>query len=243
MLGDSVRRRQRGKKASRGSRQGKRPWWGRRLFWLWVGAVVVPPFAGYLIATQVLFPKPPLASLGTTVPQLVGLRLVEAQRELVAVGLGALLPTELPSAEVPAGVITAQSPLAGQQAQGRSGVRVAVSSGRPTVAVPDVRGFALERATTLLRGLGFEVRDSLVESELPAGRVSGAEPDAGTVLQLPDTVLVFISTGPPPDTLAQDTFFVRTDTIARTATRWPAAAAAPIFAGDGVFRRIERDGN
>lgn len=237
MLGDSVRRRQKGRRAGKGDRKGKRPGWRRGVLWLWAGAILLPPVGGYLIATQILFPKPPVASLGTTVPHLVGQRLVEAQRELVVAGLGALLPTELPSADVPAGVITAQSPLAGQQAPARSAVRVAVSSGRPAVVVPDVRGFARERAATLLRGLGFEIRDTPVESDLPAGRVSRVEPGPGVVRQLPDTVLLYVSTGPPPDTMALDTFFVRTDTIALSRARWPATAEVPIFAGDGVFRR------
>lgn len=243
MLGDSMRRRMGGSRGipRSGRRAGSRPKGSSRTAWLWLGAIVLPLGGGYLLATRVLFPKPALVSEGTAVPQLVGRSLPEAQRDLVAAGLGALNPTELPNAEVPVGLITAQSPLAGQQARPGSAVRVSVSSGLPTVAVPDVRGFSSQRATLLLRGLGFEVTDTLEESEVPADRVSGIEPGPGTVLQLPGPVRLFVSTGPPPDTMALDTMTIRSDTISASANRWPAVAGEPIFATESVFRRIERN--
>lgn len=231
MLGDSVRRnlgRSAGGKKPGTKGRGRRPGLPGK-WWMWIAALAIPFGLGWLVATQVLFPKPAVVAEGTPVPQLVGRSLADAGRELRSAGLGATLATELPNADVPAGVITAQSPLAGQQARAGASVRVAVSSGTPKVAVPDVRGFSEERARTLLRGLGFEVADTVEESSLPAGRVSGIEPGAGAVLQLPATVRLFVSSGPPPDTMAVDTMRVRTDTLA---ARWPAVPAGPIFAGE-----------
>lgn len=227
MLGDSVRRSV--ARSSRGRKLlGK---WADRLrrvptrWRLWLAALAVPLTIGYLIATQLLYPKPPIVAEGTPVPQLVGLSLAAASQTLAQAGLGDPLTTELPSADWPEGVITAQSPLAGQQTRAGRAVRVAVSTGTPRVAVPDVRGFAAERAKTLLRNLGFEVSDTVEESAQPAGRVTATEPGPGAQLRLPATVRLRVSSGPPPDTMAVDT--MRADTIA---VRWPAVPGGPIFA-------------
>jgi hypothetical protein len=215
MLGDSVRRnvsgRRRGARKSGGS-GGTRKWY-RHVGWLWLGALLAPFGVGYLVATQILFPKPPVVAEGTPVPQLVGHTVTGAEQDLAAAGLGSVLATPLPNTTVPEGLITAQSPLAGQQLRPGAPVRVAVSSGVPSVTVPDVRGFASERATQLLRGMGFEVTDTIEAADLLAGRVIHVEPAPGSVLELPASVRLYVSSGPPPDTLLSDSLGVVLDTI------------------------------
>ena len=232
MLGDSLRRHLERKAARSGGSPAGRRRVGQRRWLLWGAVLVAPAVSGYLLATQLLFPKPPVVAEGTPVPQLVGRSLAEARRELAVAALGGLAATELPSADVPAGIVTAQSPLAGQQARPGAPVRVAVSTGQPRVAVPDVRGFAQMRATQLLRGLGFEVMDTVAESLIPAGRVSAVEPGPGTLLQLPATVRLVVSSGPPlaSDTMAVDTVGVRYTVGGSRPGRWPLTGPAPIFA-------------
>jgi len=232
MLGDSLRRRLERKPAGSGGSPAVRMRAGRRKWLLWGAVLAAPSVSGYLLATQLLFPKPPVVAEGTPVPQLVGRSLAEAGRELAGAALGSLAATELPSADVPEGIVTAQSPLAGQQARPGAPVRVAVSTGQPRVAVPDVRGFAQQRATQLLRGLGFEVTDTVTESPIPAGRVSAVEPGPGTLLQLPATVRLVVSSGPPlaSDTMAVDTVGARYTAGASRPGRWPRTGPAPIFA-------------
>ncbi|MGD8279346.1 MAG: PASTA domain-containing protein [Gemmatimonadota bacterium] len=215
MLGDSVRRNVEGGRRGRrkASRAGRSRRWYRHKAWLWLAALVVPFGGGYLVATRILFPEPPVVAEGTPVPQLVGHTVPGAEQALATAGLGGVITTPLPNSTVPEGLITAQSPLAGQQLRPGSPVRVAVSSGVPSVTVPDVRGFASERATTLLRGMGFEVTDTVDESDLPAGRVTLVEPEPGSVLDLPAAVRIFVSTGPPPDTLRSDSLLAPLDTI------------------------------
>lgn len=240
MLGDSVRRHA-GKAGSVDAKHGRRPgrWRLSRRGWgLVLAAVVLPLGAGYLLATFVLFPKPAVVAAGTPVPQLVGMTLLEAELELGRTGLGQLLTTELPDGDVPAGTITAQSPLAGQQARPGSPVRVAVSSGAPVVAVPDVLGFSFDRASMLLRGLGFEVDQRSEESMLPAGRVSSIEPGPGALLTLPARIRVFVSSGRPldPDTAAADTIGVPARAAAAAVPAgWPANRPSPMFAGASGF--------
>ncbi len=237
MLGDSVRRnvegRRRGRRKAGGSGRSRK--WYRHVAWLWLGALLAPFGIGYLIATQVLFPKPPVVAEGTAVPQLVGHTVTGAEQELAAAGLGSVITTPLPNTTVPEGLITAQSPLAGQQLRPGAPVRVAVSSGVPSVTVPDVRGFASERAALLLRRMGFDVTDTLETADLLADRVILVDPAPGTVLELPATVRLFVSSGPPPDTLLADSLRLPLDTIGRV--RAPLARDS----GPAYFRGRRRE--
>lgn len=206
MLGESMKRR----RASRATRARGPRGTGRR--WLWVPAAAIAVMAaafglGYLIAVRVIYPPGEVSGEGIAVPRLIGMEVNEAGRTLAALGLGPLERTELPTPDAPAGRITAQDPLPGQQLREGAIVRVAVSSGAPHGRVPDVVGFPVERATRLLERLGFRVQEVLAESEAAAGRVLGVDPDPGTDRPLPTLVTVVVSAGPPPpaDSLAADT--------------------------------------
>jgi hypothetical protein len=208
MLGDSVRRRQpaRLKAKPRDGREGRDgeapPRSGRRrwlpLLWAVPAALVLPFVIGYLLAVHVIFPPEAASGPGVPVPELVGRSLVEAQAEMAVAGLGTMDVTELPHPTAPAGTVIAQSPLPGQQLRPGAGARVAVSRGRPRVLVPDVQGFAAERAETMLRRAGFDVARATQEDPLPEGRVVRTDPAAGEERVLPAAVTLVVSAGPPP---------------------------------------------
>jgi eukaryotic-like serine/threonine-protein kinase len=201
MLGDSVRRRQPGK---RPAANGRRFRWKTVLIALPI-ALVVPFLIGYLIATRVMFPPPQDTGTGIAVPDLIGRSAAEAQQALVAAGLGELQPMDLPHPSAPAGQVVAQSPLPGQQLRTGAAVQVALSGGRPRALVPDILGFSAERAEVTLRRSGFAIERIPEESPAAPGRVVRTDPAPGEERTLPATVTVFVSTGPPaeePDTLA-----------------------------------------
>jgi beta-lactam-binding protein with PASTA domain len=170
---------------------------------------------GYAIAVFLLFPAPEVQGAGIPVPSLVGLDLAHAQEAVRSAGLGGIETIELPHPSHREGVVTAQSPLDGQQLRAGAVIRVAVSSGPPRAYVPDLGGFSAERATDLLRRLGFEViREDEVSSE-PNGRVIRVDPPTGTERVLPARVTITVSTGPPAtDTLGP----ARPDTLLRVDT-------------------------
>jgi serine/threonine-protein kinase len=232
VLGDSVKRRQPPakrpalKKASKPAAPG-----GRRKFWIAVLVALAVPFAvGYGIAVRVLFPPPAVVAEGIAVPRLVGQTLEAAQRSLTEAGLGGIQPSELPSLTVPGGTVIAQSPLAGQQLRASAPVRVAVSSGPPRVFVPDVVGFPVERAASLLIRLGFQVQRTDTVSAADAGRVIGINPGPGSRIVLPARVAITVSLGPPPDTTAVDTLGVPIDTVsAGVRVGWSGRSRRPIF--------------
>lgn len=244
MLGDSVRRRL----------PASRPW--RRLgrerpageggarwrFWIpaLVAALAAPFAIGYAVAVLVLFPPREVRGQGIEVPRLIGLELGRAREDARAAGLGDLEVSRLPHPTRASGVVTAQSPLEGQELRAGATVRVAVSDGRPTATIPDVVSFSAERAEGLLARLGFGVVRIDEESTVEQGRVTRVDPVPGTMRELPSTVTVMVSTGPPLDTLfdidslmqgfPSDTLRPRTriDTIgSRDTTRQTRGTATP----------------
>ncbi|HSJ23795.1 MAG TPA: PASTA domain-containing protein [Longimicrobiales bacterium] len=202
MLGDSVRRRQPKRRASGAGKPGRSSGGGagrwKHLLWAVPAALVVPFIIGYLLAVYVVFPPEEASGAGVPVPDLVGRTLVDAHAEMAIAGLGALEVTELPHPSAAPGVVVAQSPLAGQQLRPSAGARIAVSRGRPQVLVPDVQGFAADRAEEMLRRAGFDVVVASEEDAAPAGRVLRTDPVAGQERVLPAAVTLVVSAGPPP---------------------------------------------
>lgn len=239
MLGDSVKRRQPQPKRAAPKKHrnsSDRPAGSRHVFWIAaVIAVLVPFVVGYFIAVRMLFPPPPVVAAGIAVPDLTGQTLESARRTLGDAGLGSEQPSRLPSLTIPEGTVMAQSPLPGQQLRAGAPVSLAISSGPPRVFVPDVVGFPVERAASLLVRLGFQVQRTDSVSSVDAGRVLSVNPDPGTRLVLPARVGITVSLGPPPDTLGVDTAgaVIDTLTIARR-VGWPEEP------GSRIFRDLQR---
>jgi beta-lactam-binding protein with PASTA domain len=203
MLGDSLKRRSGRAKPAPSEAPESAPRW-RLPHWLALLAALTLPFvAGYVVAVRILFPPPAVTASGVPVPALVGKVLETAEHEADSVGLGPLEVMQLPSPTEAVGIVIAQSPLAGQQMRNGARIRVAVSTGKPRVLVPDVVGFPVERAASLLSRLGFQVQRIDTESTEPRGQVLTVDPDPGTRLELPARVVITVSQGPPappPDT-------------------------------------------
>lgn len=228
MLGDSVKRRLgKPRRSSRPKAESAGPpgrrWTARH--WLAVLFALTLPFVlGYLIAIRVLFPPPPVVAQGIVVPDLVGKVEDAARRELAALGLGDLAITALPSSDIERGTITAQSPLPGQQVRPGAGIRVAVSSGPPRVVIPDVIGFPVDRAASLLTRLGFQVQREEEEVYDEPGRVLRLDPSPGTERELPARVTITFGVA-RPDTMPMDTT-LRRDTL-ELSLRWSPPRRGP----------------
>ena len=235
LLGDSIKRRL-ARVAKRPARQktttSSSAHWTARHWALLAAAAALPFVVGYAIAVFLLFPPPEVAGEGILVPDLVGRTVDDARSDLGALQLTLRDTTPLPSETAPAGTILAQAPLAGQQLRAGRGVRVAVSSGRPRVLVPDVIGFPIERAAALLARLGFQVQRIDELSGAEPGRVLSLDPPPGEELQLPARVTITVSA---PDTVQVDTMAWMTPIQASrperrpSAVRWSGGKNGPIF--------------
>jgi PASTA domain len=152
---------------------------------------------GYLLSTQVLFPAPETAGSGVPVPDMYGLDREEAEGLLVEEELGVGRVETLASDDVPVGQVIAQSPVAGQQLRPGATVDLVLSAGPPELPVPPVQGLAQALARDLLEQLGFAVEVQQLPAEEAAGVVTRTDPAPGSRQQLPATITLFVSTGPP----------------------------------------------
>lgn len=212
MLGDSLRRRHTGPedeptRATRPARPRSRSRFGVRH---WLGAAVIILLGsfgvGYLISTQILFPKPETAGAGIPVPDLYGLEREEALRRLAEAGLEAGEVLELVNREMEPGRVLAQDPVPGQQLRQGARVDYAVSGGGAQVRVPPLAGLDVIAAQELLERAGLSVELKQTRTvEVRKGAVVGTEPPIGDVVRVPGTVTLLVSAGAPAlDSLQAD---------------------------------------
>lgn len=151
---------------------------------------------GYVLMTLFAF-RGSRGDAIVTVPDLRGRTLAVAARLADRVDLEVERGSTLPHPRIRRGAVLAQTPLPGEEATRGTPIRVIVSDGPLRRAIPAVDKLPAEQARALLQQIGFRVRVQGVESEVPAGRVVGVRPAAGTVVVLPDSVRLLVSAGPP----------------------------------------------
>jgi eukaryotic-like serine/threonine-protein kinase len=122
-----------------------------------------------------------------TIPKVVGMGPLEAERAGSALGLQVIVEREFYSADVPEGKIINQMPAAGTKVRRGWSIRVARSLGPQRVAIPDVTGESERAAELNIRRRGLAL-GSVAEISFPAD-----SPNASPNLQ-PDQV---VSQSPP----------------------------------------------
>ena len=122
------------------------PRWNRfislKAFGILIGTTVLMFGVGYLIAVRILFPPLAEPENGIVVPDVAGQSLQQAQQTLREVGLRVTEVMDIEHPTQPIGVVTAQSPIPGQQLRELGAVRLSISAGVPVTAprpvpVPD----------------------------------------------------------------------------------------------------------
>jgi beta-lactam-binding protein with PASTA domain len=194
-----------------------------------LGVLLLTFGLGYFIAARLLFPPLPEPVNGIAVPSLAGLSANEARERLGPLGLAVSEVYQIAHPDERAGVVVAQSPLAGQQLRRGDEVRLAVSAGPPSVRVPNVVGFEIARALSLLQKLGLSADQRTEVNDRPKGTVIRVIPGPGHREPVPGRVLLVISEGPPPppptdSTLPSDTLNSR-------------AGVPPKITNDTTFQR------
>jgi len=132
------------------------------------------------------------------VPDVRGKNLSEAQNIITQAGLQSAV-TQQNSDTVAANAVIDQSPAAGTAATKGSAVNLVVSSGKTQVAIPDESGHDPTAAANDLGNLGLKVTTAQEASDITAkGMVTRTDPSAGAMVPKGNTVVLYISTGPPP---------------------------------------------
>ncbi|MFE7617909.1 PASTA domain-containing protein, partial [Streptomyces sp. NPDC057496] len=143
------------------------------------------------------------------VPELRGLSLADARKELKKVGLVPGMVTKEFSEDVVRGDVIRTDPGANTGRHPDSAVALVVSKGSP-VDVPDVTGLSVEDATAALEeeGLKAEVLPDRVNSPEVAGDIARQSPGQGSEAAEGDTIKLTVSKGPRmidvPDVTGKD---------------------------------------
>lgn len=145
----------------------------------------------------------------TKVPPLLGKTEQEARDRLADAGLDVGEVTEAYSDTVDRGKVIATDPEAGARIRSSGSVSLKLSKGPQIVRVPDVDGYPLDKARSLLEdeGLkpGMTTRD--FSGIVPAGSVISTEPGKGTEVRAGSAVALTVSRGAPvevPDVTGED---------------------------------------
>ena len=133
-----------------------------------------------------------------TVPNVVGLSQASATTAITADSLVVGSVSSNTSTTIAAGDVISESPGAGASVSPGASVSLIVSSGPPTVAVPNVVSLSQASATTAVMGAGLLVGTitSLSSSSVAVGAVISESPTAGTFVVDGSAVNLVISTGP-----------------------------------------------
>ncbi len=127
------------------------------------------------------------------VPTVVGLPLEQAVGRLESEGFDVDTLTE--ANDAPENTVFAQDPSGGAEADEGSTVRISVSGGPDTAAVPNAVGLAEAEARDRLVDAGFQVDSTEVFAERDPGTVVSQEPPAGAEAETGSTVTLKVSKG------------------------------------------------
>jgi beta-lactam-binding protein with PASTA domain/tRNA A-37 threonylcarbamoyl transferase component Bud32 len=173
-------------------RVGKTPPRRRRRVWPWVIAVVLLAAlgtAGVTLANRWLASAAP-----RRVPEVVGLKLADAEHRLKVGGFRTALAGHAPSSVIPAGRVLDESPGSGRYPVGTK-VTLTLSSGPMRVQVPTLLGYTQAEALADLSIMQLKGRAHQVQSSAPKGQVVNQHPHPGTLLKVGEMVTVDVSSG------------------------------------------------
>ncbi|MFG2948691.1 Stk1 family PASTA domain-containing Ser/Thr kinase [Streptomyces adustus] len=145
----------------------------------------------------------------TKVPPLLAKTEAQARDRLQAAGLKVGKVEEAYSDTVERGTVIGTDPAPGERIRDHDAVTITLSKGPQTVKVPDLAGYRLDKARTVLKGSGLE--PGLVTREfsddVPRGFVIATDPQPGETRHSGAAVALTVSKGSPvdvPDVTGQD---------------------------------------
>ncbi|MET9773869.1 Stk1 family PASTA domain-containing Ser/Thr kinase [Streptomyces sp. NPDC006367] len=137
----------------------------------------------------------------TKVPALLSKTEAQARDRLEEAGLDVGTVRHAYSDTVERGTVISTDPAAGARIRRNDSVSFTVSDGPETVKLPDVRGYRLDRARTLLEDEGLEpgMVTRAFSQDVPRGFVVSTAPGTGTEVRAGSAVALVVSKGRPVD--------------------------------------------
>ncbi len=157
------------------------------------------PVAGTLVTPESVVSLVVSIGAPVAVPNVVGLTQTAASNAITTAGLSVGTVTQQSSTAVAAGSVISESPVAGSQVAPGSAVNLVVSTGAPTVAVPNVVGLTQTAASNAITTAALSVGTVTQQSSttVVAGSVISENPVAGTQVAPESAVNLVVSTGTP----------------------------------------------
>lgn len=142
------------------------------------------------------------------VPDVVAMVEADAVAALDDAGFEAVTVEPVAGDDTP-GTVIGQRPEAGSTVEPDTEIVLSVSTGPPLERVPDLAGLAAAEAVAVLEEIGWEVSTSdEPDVAVPVGDVVRTEPAARAEVQLGETIVLIVSSGPPvvevPDVLGEN---------------------------------------
>ncbi|HZR91151.1 MAG TPA: Stk1 family PASTA domain-containing Ser/Thr kinase [Gaiellaceae bacterium] len=193
-------------RAQRGRAGGRVPPYGRYLeyehvrrrrpVWPWLIAALLlaaAGYAGYFVYTKI---EHQLSSGPVPVNIYTGILEGQARKKVLADGLQPRI-RRVPNEKVPVGQVFDQNPDPGARVNKGTVVTLTVSTGKPKVEVPAVKGDSLADAVAALTKAGLNYHSVEVPSSAQPGTVTAQSPAAGTRVVKGTDVRINISKGLP----------------------------------------------
>lgn len=184
------------------------------VLWVWAAILTVVAVVIALVFWLVtLAPRSFVPDTSREIPELVNVERATALETLSELNLVGI-PVEVVDEEVGAGRVIRTDPEAGAKVTSGSSVRVFVSAGPASAAVPDFSRMSLEEYTAALEDLGLEVGSVTTQDDpaQAANLVLSVSPAVGTELTANDAVDVVVSSGmvSVPEVIGQPLTVART---------------------------------
>ncbi|MBK3643502.1 MULTISPECIES: Stk1 family PASTA domain-containing Ser/Thr kinase [Streptomyces] len=131
-----------------------------------------------------------------SVPNLVSLKLNDAEKQLTNSDLKVGSVTKKPCENQSTGTVCSQDPAKNSDVKKGTAVNLVVSTGAPKVTVPDVRGLTYDKAKSQLESKGFVVEQKTQESSQSPGIVLAQTPKGDTDKEKGSTVTLTVAKAP-----------------------------------------------
>ncbi len=171
----------------------------KNLTWVWILVAVGLVAAGLGVAWGLGL----LGPQGVAVPKLVGMKVADAQATITQQGFTIGKVDEVFNADVPAGEVIDQSPVAGATAEKGSAISLTVSKGAEMLQVPTLMGLSEAEAQKAISDAGFQPQPlpSEFSGDVSPGIVIKQSPAPGDKAAKGSAVQYVISRGPEVSTV------------------------------------------
>ena len=172
-----------------------------RRFVLWGLVPLLALFVLYMIFDDIVMPAVTRHGSEFTLPNVTGMRLIEARLMLEELNLGWEVSSQEYSPGKERGVVLSQYPVAGTKVKEGRIIRFVVSLGQKMVSIPQVAGLSLRQAKLDLETAGLVMGDITwaFSDTLPERVVVVSYPPAGTEIALGSPVTLMVNRGRTAD--------------------------------------------